>query len=80
MSTLLLTNCKFVLLNELSIPEIKPKNIAKTYALAILSNEVVDFEIIDKAIVKRWDKKTLNRIKDISEKHIDKWCKEHRYA
>ena len=58
------------ILNELEHPEIKQKSVALTYALAIRSREVTDWEAVNKAIIDRWSASGLDRIKKMAWKLI----------
>jgi hypothetical protein len=60
-----------VLLNEISIKELKRDDIAKIYALAILSEEVTDFKKVNEAIMERWSFSALQYIKEKAWKIID---------
>jgi len=67
-----LVNCTLFLINEISMPEIHQKNIAKTYALAIMSSEKIDWKVVNKAIISRWSISGLERIKKMGWKIIEK--------
>ena len=59
-----LCNCTRVLLDEIAMPEMKRKDVAKTYALAIRSSEAVDWSRVNRAIIDRWSFHALNWIKE----------------
>ena len=56
--------CTQVLLEEIAMPEMKPKDVAKTYALALRSSEEVDWKAVNTAIMERWSKHALVWIKE----------------
>ncbi len=59
--------CEMVLLNEISLPEMKRKDVAQTYALALRSSEAkedVDWAKVNAAIIKRWSVSALKWIKE----------------
>ena len=58
-----LTNCEYVLLNEVKNNALKPEDIAKTYSLALRSQEKVNWKKVNAAIVKRWSFTILEKIK-----------------
>jgi len=60
-----LTNLQFVILNELSKKEIHQHDIAITYSLALKSEECdnLDWGKINNAIIERWSRSGLERIK-----------------
>jgi len=62
--------CEWVLFNELSIKEIKQKDIALTYRMAMESSEAVDWEKVNKAIINRWSFSGLKRVKHMAWKGI----------
>ncbi len=66
-----LRNCQGVLLEEIANKQIKQKDIALTYAMSIVSSESVDFEVVNAAIIDRWSKSGLNRIKNMAWKIIN---------
>jgi hypothetical protein len=61
-----LCNCTEVLLREIGMKEIKQKDIACTYSLALRSSDPTDWKSVNEAIVKRWSMSGLNRIKDMA--------------
>ena len=61
-----LCNCTNVLLNEISHKELKQKDIALTYRLALKSSCPTDWELVNEAIIKRWSVAGLKRIKDMA--------------
>jgi hypothetical protein len=58
-----LENCEAVILDEIANPEMKKKDIAKTYALAMMSSDKPNFAKINLAIIERWSERALNDIK-----------------
>ena len=60
--------CEMVLLNEIGMPEMHQRDIAKTYALAIRSSDskTMDWSKVNKAIVDRWSLSGLKRIKGMA--------------
>jgi len=65
-----LTNITSTILREIENKKMKQADIAKTYALAINSIEQVDFPEINRAIIARWSKSGLNRIKVLAWKSV----------
>ena len=64
--TVVLANCTNTLLEEIAHKDLKRKNIALTYALAIragLAGESIDWSQINKAIINRWSLSSLDWIK-----------------
>ena len=68
MAMIELANCENVLLGEIAMPEMKRKNIAKTYALALRSSEcgLIDWLKVNRAIIDRWSFSALKYIKDMA--------------
>ncbi len=66
--TIELACCEMVLLNEIGIPEMKQKQIAQTYRLALESSErdSIDWRKVNAAIIARWSVAGLNRIKSLA--------------
>lgn len=60
-----LTACELVILNEIK-QGLNQKQIAQTYALALRSSDNVDWKKINDAIIARWSKSGLNRIKEMA--------------
>ena len=58
--------CENVLLDEISNKRMKQKDIAKTYALALRSGDEPDWSIVNKAILERWSRSGLERIKKMA--------------
>lgn len=60
--------CESTLLDEIAIPEMKRKNIAQTYALALKSSErnSIDWAKVNKAIMNRWSLSGLKYIKEMA--------------
>ena len=61
-----LCNCTEVLLREIKMKEIKQKDIACTYNLALKSSDPTDWKSVNGAIIKRWSISGLKRIKDMA--------------
>ena len=61
-----LCNCTNVLLNEISNKEIKQKDVALTYMLALRSSDKTDWKLVNEAIIMRWSLSGLKRIKDMA--------------
>lgn len=65
---IVMTNCESVLLMECGIPQIKRKDIALTYRLAMESEsegrEKIDWLKVNTAIINRWSKAGLKYIKE----------------
>ena len=61
-----LANTTQTLLYEIQELRLFQKPIAKTYALALRSSEDTDWGKVNKAIIKRWSKSGLNRIKELA--------------
>jgi hypothetical protein len=60
--------CEMVLLNEIGMKEMKQKQIAQTYRLALASSEAkdMDWKKVNEAIIARWSVAGLNRIKNMA--------------
>jgi len=62
-----LAACQYVLLQEIATPELKRRDIAKSYRLALESqfdcDEVVDWDAVNTAIITRWSISGLEWIK-----------------
>ena len=60
--------CESVLLNEIAMKEMHQKQIAQTYRLALESSErdSIDWAKVNNAIIARWSKSGLNRIKELA--------------
>lgn len=59
-----LLDCTNNLLREIKIKEVKRKDIAQTYRLAMESSEKINWKEINKAIIKRWSISGLKWIKE----------------
>ena len=70
--------CTQTLLREIAEPLTTRDSLALTYALAIRSSEVVDWEAVNAAIRERWSASALNYIKRRAWKLIEEAAKEHR--
>lgn len=64
--------CTDVLLNEIAHKECKRDDVAAIYALAILSSEKTDWKAVNAAIMKRWSVSSLNYIKTLAWKMIER--------
>ena len=60
-----LANCEQTLLAEISSPEFRRIDVAKTYALALRSSEasLVNWGEVNRAVIDRWSASALNWIK-----------------
>ncbi len=60
--------CESVLLSEIGMKEMKQKQIAQTYRMAMESSEckTIDWKKVNEAIIARWSKSGLNRIKEMA--------------
>lgn len=63
-----LSNTTNVLLNEIEMPETTRNTLAKTYALALRSNDTTDWAAVNRAIIKRWSLSALEYIKERAHK------------
>jgi len=63
MYTLELANCEQILLDEIADKAMRQKDVAQSYALAILSSEKPDWIVVNRAIIGRWSHSGLQRIK-----------------
>ena len=61
-----LYDCTAVLLCEIRMKEIKQKDVACTYALALRSSEINDWKSVNQAIINRWSMAGLKRIKEMA--------------
>jgi hypothetical protein len=66
--TMELCCCEMVLLNDIGIKEFTHKQIAQTYRLALQSSEskTIDWKKVNEAIIARWSKAGLERIKKLA--------------
>ncbi len=60
---IVLCDCENVLLEEISSPEMKRRDIALTYGLALVSGEKIDWSKVNQAIMERWSINALIWIK-----------------
>ena len=58
------------LLLEISLPEMRQPDIAKTYALALRSGAKTDWGKVNQAIIQRWSFAGLERIKKLAWKAV----------
>jgi len=63
--------CEATILNEISHKECKRNDIALTYYFCMVSSEDIDYEKVNKAIIKRWSFSGLKYIKE----EANKWFK-----
>ena len=56
----------WVLMNEIANPEIGLNDVAHTYRLAVQSSQPTNWREVNEAIIKRWGKKGLARIKKLA--------------
>jgi len=66
-----LCDCTNVLLREISDKHFTQKSVALTYAMAINSSEQKNWKAINDAIIKRWSRSGLDRIKKMAWKRIE---------
>lgn len=55
--------CTTVLLSEISDKNITQRGVALTYAMALSSSEKTDWAAVNAAIIRRWSRSGLERIK-----------------
>ena len=58
-----LHDCQAMILGEISNAKMRRLDVAKTYALAMRSRELIDWPIVNAAIIKRWSPSALDWIK-----------------
>ena len=61
-----LFDCTNTLLREILMDEAKQRDIAMTYALALRSSDPTNWKVVNKAIIDRWSKSGLDRIKNMA--------------
>ena len=61
-----LFNCTETLLQEINDKNFKQVDIAVTYRLAMLSSEKPDWRKVNEAIINRWSKSGLERVKKMA--------------
>lgn len=61
--TIELAQCTATLLQEIGDKRFTQADVAKTYALAIMSSEATDWTAVNQAIRKRWSLAGLERVK-----------------
>lgn len=61
-----LCDCENVLLREIADKKMKRNDIAKTYYLSLISDEMVSYKKVNQAIVKRWSYSGLKYIKNLA--------------
>jgi len=67
-----LCNCTNYLLEEIANKQFKQKDIALTYAMALAQKtETVDWKKVNLAIINRWSKSGLIRIKEMAWKRLE---------
>ena len=62
--------CTSVLLNEIGGLALPQKDVALTYAMALCSSESTDWKSVNEAIIGRWSRSGLERIKRMAWKQI----------
>lgn len=68
--TIELAACTATLLSEIAKPEFAQQDIAITYALALRSSEPTDWAAVNAAIVERWSRSGLERVKKMAWKRV----------
>lgn len=66
-----LTNPEWVIENEIADPKVTQTSVAMTYAFALMSPSIVDWERMNRAILSRWKPSGLERIKRMAWKLRD---------
>ena len=61
-----LVGCESTLIREIANKKLYQKNIARTYALAMASNETINWLRVNKAIITRWSRSGLERVKKMA--------------
>lgn len=61
-----LCDCQNVIMREIAMPEMAPRDVAQTYRLAMESRESLDWAVVNSAIIARWDVTTLVKIKKMA--------------
>jgi len=64
--------CTKVLLSEVANPKITQTSLATTYALALCSSEKTDWAKVNEAIVARWSRSGLERVKKKAWKRMER--------
>jgi len=64
--TIELCCCTRILLDEISNKQLHQRDVALTYALALRSSEPKDWTVINEAIIRRWSRSGLERIKQMA--------------
>lgn len=67
--------CEMVLLQEIAEPKITQKSLAMTYAMAICSSDQPDWSKVNNAIIARWSRSGLERVKKAAWKLIESKAK-----
>ncbi len=64
----MMVDCVNTMLREIAMPEMKQRDVAQTYALAMRSDEAgtMDWGAVNRAIIERWSKSGLIRIKTMA--------------
>lgn len=60
--------CTDTLLREIAVPKIRQKDVAVVYAMAMLSSEETDWRRVNDAIIARWSRSGLERVKIMAHK------------
>ena len=61
-----LVDCTNVLLREIAMKESKQRHLARTYRLALQSTDKTDWAKVNRAIIERWSKAGLKKIKELA--------------
>jgi len=61
-----LSNCEWVLLNEIEELKLTQPHVAQTYAFAIDSGKDIDWQKVNDAIINRWSLSGLERVKKMA--------------
>lgn len=59
------------ILNEVNVLRLTQRQVAKTYALAILDQANVDWTLVNRAIMDRWSRSGLNNVKHMAWKILE---------
>ena len=80
--TMELACCEMVLLGHISKTELKQKDIAQTYAMAIVSSEAktMNWAKVNDAIAARWSRAAVERVKKEAWRIIEHHQQQHRQS
>lgn len=73
-----LCNCTNVLLGEIADRQFTQKSVALTYAMALASSNPTDWAKVNAAIIQRWSRSGLVRLKTMAWKHFEQRAQDHR--